>query len=161
MHLSMYFVNLFNLSIYPCSCSWGCFPICLVLVVSSSPVRGSGTLQSGIRAYRLQHGPKWAMKDAVTEAGFLSAQQRSAVDERKLPKICLSVWTIGSSEQLLGRTSDVVEELGRSIPDGGQLEGNCGKNFVIFPPTLLCRECFLLALPLHRKSVPLSVSMNW
>ena len=69
--------KLFNISIYPCSCSWGCLPVCLVLVASSSSVGGSGTLQSGIRACRLQHGPEWAMKNAVTEAGFLSTQQKS------------------------------------------------------------------------------------
>ena len=34
----------------------GCFPICLVLVVSSSPVGGLGTLQIGIRA----HVAAWA-----------------------------------------------------------------------------------------------------
>ena len=45
MHLSMYYIKLFNISIYPCSCSWACFPIGLVLVASSSPVGGSGTLQ--------------------------------------------------------------------------------------------------------------------
>ena len=31
----------------------------------------------------------------------------------------------------------------------------------IFLPTVLRRVCFCLALPLHRKSFPLSVSMNW
>ena len=34
----------FYFSIDVCSCSWGCLPICLVLVASSSPVGGSGTL---------------------------------------------------------------------------------------------------------------------
>ena len=48
MHLSRYYVNLFNISIYPCSCSWGCFPVCLVLVASSSSVGGSWTLHSHI-----------------------------------------------------------------------------------------------------------------
>ena len=27
-------------------------------------------------------------------------------------------WTVGSSEHLIGKTSDVVEELGGSMPDG-------------------------------------------
>ena len=36
--------KLFNISIYPCSCSWGCLPICLVLIASPLPVGGSRTL---------------------------------------------------------------------------------------------------------------------
>ena len=44
----MYYVKLFNISIYPYSCSWGCFPICLVLVASSLSVGGSGMLQSNL-----------------------------------------------------------------------------------------------------------------
>ena len=51
MHLTMHYVKIFNLSIDICPCSWGCLPICLALVASSSPVGGSGMLQSGIRAH--------------------------------------------------------------------------------------------------------------
>ena len=60
------------------------------MVASSSLVGGSGTLHCGIRA----HVATWASmdpEDVVTEAGFLSSQQRSEVDDRKLPQICLSV----------------------------------------------------------------------
>ena len=46
----------------------------------------------------LQHGPEWAMKDAVTEAGFPSAQQRSEIYDRKflenLSK-CLNLRPVG------------------------------------------------------------------
>ena len=128
MHLSMCYVKLFNFSIDFCSCSWSCFPVCLVVVASSSPVAGSGTLQSGIRA----HVVAWAWmdhQDAVTEAGFLSAQKRLEMDDRKLPWICLSVWTVSSSEHLVERTSDVAEELEGSMPDGEQLEGKLQKKF--------------------------------
>ena len=53
-----------------------------VMVASSSPVGGSGKLQFGIRAYVAA----WAWidrEDAVTEAGFPSAQQRSEIYDRK------------------------------------------------------------------------------
>ena len=50
-----------------------------------------------------------------------------------MAKNCLSVWTVGSSEELVGKTSDVAEELvgktsdvaealGGSMLDGEQLE---------------------------------------
>ena len=38
--------KLFISALYAYSCSWGYFPIYLVLVASSSSVRGSGTLHS-------------------------------------------------------------------------------------------------------------------
>ena len=96
------------------------------MVASSSLVGGSGTLQSGIRAIVAA----WAWmdhQDAVTEAGFLSAQQRSEMDDKKLPWIFLSVWTVSSSEHLVERTSNVVEDLEGSMPDGEQLEGELRK----------------------------------
>ena len=42
--------KIFISALYVCSCSWGCLPICLVLVASSSPIRGSGTLQGDFTA---------------------------------------------------------------------------------------------------------------
>ena len=72
-------------ALYACSCSWGYFPVCLVIVASSSVVWGSGTLQCGIRAkgcsmglnvpwrysdraYVAAFGPQRAMKDQLAEA---------------------------------------------------------------------------------------------
>ena len=78
MHLSMHYVKFLISALMSGSCSWGCLPICVVWVASSSPVGGSRTLQSGIRA----HVAAWACmdhQDAVTEAGFPSAQQRSVI----------------------------------------------------------------------------------
>ena len=98
------------------------------IVASSLPGWGVGTWQCGIRA----HVAAWAWMDhkgAVTEEGFLSAQQRSEVDDRKIPQICLSVWTAGSSEHLVGRTSDVAEELDGSMPNGGQFERKLWEKF--------------------------------
>ena len=68
-------------------------------------------------------------QDAVTEAGFLSAQQRSEMDDRKLPQIFLSVWIVSSSEHLVEWTADVVEELEGSMPNREQLEGKLQKKF--------------------------------
>ena len=40
----MHHVKLLISASNPCSCSWGCFPVCIgVLVASSSSVGGSGT----------------------------------------------------------------------------------------------------------------------
>ena len=55
------------------------------MVAFSLPVGGPGMLQCGIRA----HVVAWALMDheyAVTEAAFLSTQQRLEVDDRKLPQ---------------------------------------------------------------------------
>ena len=52
------------------------------MVASSSPVIGSGTLQSGIRA----HVAAWASmgrEEAVIEAGFISAEHRLTENFRK------------------------------------------------------------------------------
>ena len=57
------------------------------LVASSSPVRGSGTLQCGIRA-RLQHGPEWAMKmqwKSLQVAAWASMGHEEPVSKGMLP----------------------------------------------------------------------------
>ena len=98
------------------------------MVPSSSSVKGLGMLQRGIRA----HVAAWAWmdhQDALTVAGFLSAQQGSESDDSKLPKICLSVEqsehlvekTSNVAEELVERTFDVAEELDESTPDGNSL----------------------------------------
>ena len=82
MHLIMYYAKLFNINIYPCSCSWGCLPGCLVLVASSSPIGGSGTLQIGIRA--LEGHEKLVNKGRVP-----TAQKKTGENSKKFvsPKI--------------------------------------------------------------------------
>ena len=78
MHLSMHYVKFLISAFIPVRVHGGFFPECLVWVASSSPVGGSGTLQSGIRA----HVAAWACmdhQDAVTKAGFPSAQQRLVI----------------------------------------------------------------------------------
>ena len=68
--------KLFILALYACSCSWGCLPVCLVLVASSSPVRGSGTLQCAIRALVVAWA--WMGHERLDSRGrFPSVQQKN------------------------------------------------------------------------------------
>ena len=97
------------------------------MVASSSSVRGTGMWQRGIRA----HVAAWDWMEhegTGIEEGFLSAQQKSVYDW-KIQKKIVDVWTVGSSEELVGKTPDVAEELGGSMPDGAQLERKLWKIF--------------------------------
>ena len=71
------------------------------------------------------------MKDAVIEAGFISAQQKSEVMTENFHNFflskCLNCQFIGT---LSGTDFRGSGELGGSIPDGGHLEGKLRKFFL-------------------------------
>ena len=99
----------------------------LVLVASSSPVRGSRTWQRGIRA----HVAAWACmyhQGAVTEVELPSMPSR---DQKWMTKSFhenfSKCWIVSSSEHLVEWNFNVAEELEGSVSDGGQLEGKLQK----------------------------------
>ena len=61
----------------------------------------------------LQHGPEWAMKDQLTEAGWSLPRrnQEKWVMTRKIHKIFLSARIVGSSENLVRSSSDAAEKI--------------------------------------------------
>ena len=128
--LSVFCFSILFQQFYESTCSWGWLPGWLtpwghVLFTGRRDGDVTAWYQSSCCSMGL-NGPQRCSD--VRRIYFCVVEIRS-YDRKLPPKICLSVWTVGSSEHLVGRTSDVAEELGRSIPDEGHLEGNCGKNF--------------------------------
>ena len=76
--------KLFISALYACSCSWGC----LVLVASSSSVKRSGILQSGIRALVAV----WACMghERSDNRGRLSSAQVDEIDCKSVDMVSVS-----------------------------------------------------------------------